>query len=729
MTLSTMFRCTALIAVSLGFALAAAPTARAHGLEVVEALDPLPPAASMVPVEGAGLFSAVPGAATPEVSGGFVERSRLVQFDAGYRDRMLLAPAVGPLAARIEGAPDPVPASVQVFTLPLFDDIAVKVYKTGAHQDNLGSTIWTGRVLDADGGEALLTFHAGHVTGSVRVGARMFSIQPTADGQTRISESNPSLRPHADPLTPPHARTAAPPPKPQLAEPSTVNILVAYTPAAAANTADITGAISNAIAYTNMVMSNSQIPTQMNLVGTMAVDYTEPGDTATMPAANQILQDATYGIGGFGAVHDQRDALKADLVSVWTVFDQYCGLSWILEDADQNDDQAVGYNVISNLKSYNGGCLTDAVAHEIGHNFGSKHDRYEDDPSDQLTSQFNFGYVDVANRFMTIMSYPNECEASNVNCAVIPYHSTLALTYQGHPLGIGPDSAPNAADNTTKIKEIAPYIAQFRSQAPTAIAAPLVDSILPSSRSVQVNDQATFFMTVINTANVPATNCQLNGLQYADSSSAGFSYNWIWQTTNPATNQPTGTPFAPVTIPANNGIQTFYAGVTFSTPITASFQMQVGCDNADTASIIPGVNTLALTVDSNPVPDIIALSESATHDGIIHVPSGGSNAFAVATTNLGIAGNILISVDTGSITEPVSLGICQTNPSTAQCLSPPTSTVVHDFSGGETPTFSVFATATGPIAANAATNRVFVNFNDASGGTLRGSTSVAIQSP
>ena len=239
------------------------------------------------------------------------------------------------------------------------------------------------------------------------------------------------------------------------------------------------------------------------------------------------------------------------------LFDQYCGLSWILQDADQYDDQALGYNVISNLASYGGGCLTDAVAHEIGHNFGSKHDRYEDDPSDQLTSQFNFGYVDVTNRFMTIMSYPNDCNASGVSCAIIPYHSTLTETYQGHPLGIGPDSAPNAADNTTKIEQIAPYIAQFRSQAPNAIAAPLVDAILPSSRSVEVNDQASFFMTVINATGEQANNCGLNGLQYADSSNGGFSYNWIWQTTDPATNQPTGSAFTPATIPAAGGYQTF----------------------------------------------------------------------------------------------------------------------------------------------------------------------------
>jgi|GEM_PF-2117786 hypothetical protein len=707
-----------------GFVLIAGPPARAHDLHPVELLGPLPPAASLVPAEGAGLFSADPEPAGPAPAAGFVLRSRLAQFDPGYRDRMLLAPAVGPRAARIEGAPDPVPASVAVFTLPLFRDMRVEAYKTGAHQDNLGSTVWTGRVLDPAGGEVMLTFHAGHVTGSVRVGARMFAIQPAPDGRTRITETDPARRPHADPLVPPHALSSVPAPKPQSSDPGVINILVAYTPAAAASTPDITGAIANAMAYTNKVLSDSGIPTQMKLVGTMPVDYTESADES----ANQILQDATYGIGGFAAVHDQRDVLRADLVSVWTVFQTYCGLSWILQDADQNDDSTLGYNVISNYAPYDGGCLTDAVAHEIGHNFGSKHDRYEDDPDDLLTSQFNFGYVDVTHQFMTIMSYPNECEAAGVTCAIIPYHSSPALTYNGNVIGIGPDSAPNAADNVTKIKEILPYIALFRSQAPNAVLAPLVDAILPSSRSVQVNAQATFFMTLINTTGAEAENCGLDGLQYADASTAGFSYDYIWQTTDPATNQPTGAPFTTVSIPAG-GYQTFYAGVSFATPISASFQMQVSCDSADTASVIPGVNTLALTVDSNPVPDIIALAETATRDGILHVPSNGADAFAVATTDLGIAGSILVTADTGSVNLPVTITLCETDPSTAACLSPPSGTVTHAFTAGETPTFSVFATAGGAIAANAATDRIFVHFNDVSGAVLRGSTSVAIQSP
>jgi hypothetical protein len=44
---------------------------------------------------------------------------------------------------------------------------------------------------------------------------------------------------------------------------------------------------------------------------------------------------------------------------------------------------------------------------------------------------------------------------------------------------------------------------------------------------------------------------------------------------------------------------------------------------------------------------------------------------------------------------------------------------------GETPTFAIFATASGPIVLDPATNRIFVVFADV-GNVVRGRTSVAV---
>ncbi|WP_326880756.1 reprolysin-like metallopeptidase [Aliidongia sp.] len=699
-----------------------------------EVLDPLPPSTRLQTASGDGLFRTTTdstAAPAPDASG-FVKRSRVVQFDASYRDRMLMAPEVGKVAAGRMTGQDPVPAQVTVFKLPLFDDVVVSLYKTGMSTDNLGNTVWTGRVLGSEAGEATLVFGHDQISGSVRVGSRSFTVASQADGSTRVIELSANKRPHVNPLRRP-GRAAAPAAdavnggaavpviSAATGAATTVSLLIAYTPRALADDPNIATSISLAVAYTNNVFANSGMNVRVNLLGTMEANYTE----TLGESSSTILTDLQAGAGGFAAVHTRRDALGADLVSVWSHFSDACGVSYILDDADTTPtvyEAPYGYNIIST--SFGNGCLTDAVAHELGHNMGARHDRYEDDPNDLLTSVFNFGYVDVAHRFMTIMSYPNECDDAGETCAIIPYHSSPNLTYQGAALGIA-DASPNSADNVKEINAIAPYIALFRTGA--AASTPLVSAALPSSRSVQINHTATFFMTVINSGTVAATNCRLTGLARTDGGVMP-AYAWTWQTTSSQTNQVTGTAETAVSIPAG-GSQSFVVGASLSSPVASTFGVVTTCDNATSPTVIPGVNTLQLTVDANPVPDVIALALTPSDNGILAVPTGTSGAFAVATADIGTAGSIVVSADTGSAVLPASLTLCQTDSSTGQCLAPPASTLTHAFAAGETPTFSIFATATGAISFDPANARIFVRFKDAAGGTVRGATSVALQSP
>jgi hypothetical protein len=65
-----------------------------------------------------------------------------------------------------------------------------------------------------------------------------------------------------------------------------------------------------------------------------------------------------------------------------------------------------------------------------------------------------------------------------------------------------------------------------------AAAGGLVDSVLPTGRSVRVGQSATAFNTTINTTSGTATSCGLSATA-ATQISAAFDY----QITNPATNQ------------------------------------------------------------------------------------------------------------------------------------------------------------------------------------------------
>jgi hypothetical protein len=247
-------------------------------------------------------------------------------------------------------------------------------------------------------------------------------------------------------------------------------------------------------------------------------------------------------------------------------------------------------------------------------------------------------------------------------------------------------------------------------------------AVLPGSRSVMVGNPATVFASMINTGTLGLQNCQI---VLPPGSEAGLTMDY--QTTNPATNALTGTIDTPVPITANNGSQSFVLSFHGTAPFSAAaMPLDFQCDGTPLANIAPGVDTLDLVMSSTPIADIIALSATPTNDGIIESRVGGDAAFAIASFNLGITAAITVSVDTGAATLPVTLTICETNPSTGQCLAPPAASVSLTDAGDATPTFSIFVQPSGPIAFAPAASRAFVRFKDTDNG-LHGSTSVAIQ--
>jgi len=257
--------------------------------------------------------------------------------------------------------------------------------------------------------------------------------------------------------------------------------------------------------------------------------------------------------------------------------------------------------------------------------------------------------------------------------------------------------------------------------APAAGFAALVSAVLPGSRSTELGNTATAFATVINTGPGTATGCTISPV-------TPVSADFLYQTTEPATNALTGSPDTPVDI-AEGAAQTFVFAFTPTAPFAPTdVELSFDCTNTSPAASTSGLNTLLLSASSTPVPDIIAL---ATGTGTLDMPAsaGGAGAFAVATVNVGSTGTITASADTGSAALPVTISVCETNPSTGVCINPtvPAGTATTTIAANETPTFAFFATATGPIAPDPANNRAFVWFTDG-GGIVRGSTSTALTS-
>jgi hypothetical protein len=203
--------------------------------------------------------------------------------------------------------------------------------------------------------------------------------------------------------------------------------------------------------------------------------------------------------------------------------------------------------------------------------------------------------------------------------------------------------------------------------------------------------------------------------------------SFLFQTTDPATNQLTGSPNSPVDIEAG-GLQTYLIALTPTATIRATdVQFSFSCALSAPAPIIPGVNTLLLVASGGPVADVIALAATLGNDGIVNVPGpNGTGVFVVATVNVGANGTITASADTGSATLPVTTLICETDPITSKCKQAPAPSVTVGMSANETSTFGLFVTGNGSVPFDPAGNRVFVRFKDGSGVT-RGSTSVAVR--
>ena len=251
----------------------------------------------------------------------------------------------------------------------------------------------------------------------------------------------------------------------------------------------------------------------------------------------------------------------------------------------------------------------------------------------------------------------------------------------------------------------------------------LFAAVLPTARAVQVGAPATIFATMINTGPTALEGC---GISFFPGQLSSPSY----QATDPATNQPIGAPNTPVSIPGQNGSQSFI--VTLQTGFAFSYTGQplnFSCASGNTvtaAPIVQGVDTVDLFVSSTPIADIVLLPATPSRDGILRIPEAGAAAFAVASDNIGAAEPVLLTLDTGAAALPVTATICPTNPTTGQCLAPPTTALFYDFGSGATPTFSVFAQASGAIPFNPAASRLFVHIRDGNGNSLS-STSVAVE--
>jgi PKD repeat protein len=258
----------------------------------------------------------------------------------------------------------------------------------------------------------------------------------------------------------------------------------------------------------------------------------------------------------------------------------------------------------------------------------------------------------------------------------------------------------------------------------------LLAAVLPVSRSVIVGNTATAFATVINAGHVTATGVKIQIDNATGPGGTPLPASFMFQTTDASTNLVTGSPNAPVDIPAGES-RSFVIAVTPSValaPIDVRFDID-GTNSTRDARTVVGLNTLLLSSSPHATPDVVALAAVPDGNGILTLAgSPRVGAFSVATVNVGAGGSITASADAGTSGLPISLSVCQTTPTTGQCETTAAPSVATFISAGATPTFAVFASSGTPVPFDPEVNRIFLRFRDASG-AVRGATSVAVKGP
>ena len=255
----------------------------------------------------------------------------------------------------------------------------------------------------------------------------------------------------------------------------------------AAATAAIEAVIDLLIAETNQAYATSGVHHRLALVGRSEVQYIETSDLVDI----YRLDDPSDG--HMDGAHALRDRTGADLVHLIVDLPDYdvCGIA----------------KPRRRVRPHRAPLWRQVFAHELGHNMGLRHDRYQVHHNEGGVSPHPaYGYVNQqafvagaarSRRWYTIMSYATQCADADISCQWLPRFSNPRQSYNGDPLGIpfGEGSGMSGpADAAAVLNATGPAVALWRdrpagSNLPPAAVGTLPDRslTLPGTLTVDVS--------------------------------------------------------------------------------------------------------------------------------------------------------------------------------------------------------------------------------------------------
>ena len=486
------------------------------------------------------LFESAPGAARAAEQG--VTRARNVAPAFGA-----LHGAVAQLRAR--------PGTSVPFQADFFLDAPVTLRFDSTETLPDGTEALVGRVDGDPHGSVTLVFKGDVASANVTAFGRVFQLRARGQSVHEVREMDTSqFRESRDdmPSPPPQSKVFSPPIYAGMMadDGTTIDVLVLYTTAArngAGGTANIESTVNLAITETNTAYANSGVTQRLRLVYMGETPYADAGNMGTDLGRLQASAD-----GNIDEAHTLRDTYGADLVSLWVENGGgSCGIGYFMSSISSSF-ASNGFSVVARS------CATGnySFGHELGHNMGLRHDTHVDNGTTPFA--WAHGYVDLTNRFRTIMAYNDQCAATppGTFCTRIQWFSNPSVTYNTFTTGNA-----STANNASVLNSSASTVANFRQSIPTGGNL----SFSPSSYSVSESGGSVTISVTRTAGTVGAVTVQYataNGTATAGSDYTAASNTLSWA------NGESGTKSFAILISddaLNEGLETFTVNLSNAT--------------------------------------------------------------------------------------------------------------------------------------------------------------------